>query len=57
IISGENLIQVGLRGPQPTRDAFMWMREKGIKYHTMAEVELRGWDSVMNRVIDEAKDS
>jgi len=57
IISGENLIQVGLRGPQPTREAFMWMREQGVKYHTMAEIELRGWDSVMNRVIDEAKDS
>ncbi len=55
IINGENLIQVGLRGPQASIESFQWMREQGILYHTMAEVELRGWDVVMNRVLNEAK--
>jgi len=55
IIDGSNLIQVGLRGPQPSRESFLWLREQGVMYHTMAEVELRGWEHVMNRVVEEAK--
>jgi guanidinobutyrase len=57
VISGNNLIQVGLRGPQATLESFQWLRERGVMYHTMAEVELRGWDVVMERVLDEAKSS
>lgn len=55
IVDGRNLIQVGLRGPQPSRESFLWLRERGVRYHTMAEVELRGWRAVMERVIAEAK--
>jgi guanidinobutyrase len=55
VIEGRNLIQVGLRGPQPTRESFLWLREQGVRYHTMAEVELRGWQAVMERVVNEAK--
>ncbi len=32
------------------------MREVGFRYHTMAEVERRGWDAVMKDVIQEAMD-
>jgi len=55
VVDGNNVIQVGLRGSQATPQAFQWLREQGVKYHTMAEVELRGWDEVAERVIDEAK--
>ncbi len=53
-VQGGNLIQVGLRGPRPSRAAFEWLREQGVRYHTMAEVEAKGWDAVMTRVLDEA---
>ena len=55
-VLGKNFIQVGLRGYYPDADAFKWMREQGFRYHTMAEVEKRGWDDVMEDIIKEARD-
>lgn len=55
VVAGRDVIQVGLRGPQADESRFEWMRAQGIRYHTMAEVQKRGWDAVMQRVIDEAK--
>ncbi len=55
VVDGSNLIQVGLRGPRLTPEALVWLREQGVRYHTMAEVEQRGWPAVMERVIAEAK--
>lgn len=55
-VPGKNYIQVGLRGYYPDKESFEWMREQGFRYHTMAEVERRGWDAVMEDVIREAKD-
>ena len=55
VVDGSNLIQVGLRGPRLTPQALVWLREQGVRYHTMAEVEQRGWPAVMERVLDEAK--
>nr|MBO2512942.1 hypothetical protein [Gammaproteobacteria bacterium] len=55
VIEGKHLIQVGLRGPQLDLETLEWMREQGIRYHTMAEVAYRGWDAVMERVLAEAK--
>lgn len=55
VIDGSNLIQVGLRGAQANASAFQWLREQGVRYHTMASVEANGWDAVMQRVVDEAK--
>jgi agmatinase len=56
LVPGKNYIQVGLRGHYPDEDSFEWMREQGFRYHTMAEVERRGWDAVMKDVIKEAMD-
>ena len=55
-VPGENFIQVALRGYYPDEEAFKWMREQGFRYHTMAEVEERGFDAVMEDVIKEAND-
>ncbi len=55
-VPGKNYIQVGLRGYYPDKESFEWMREQGFRYHTMAEVERRGWDKVMEDVIKEAND-
>lgn len=50
----EDYIQVGLRAHY-TKDYYDWERLIGMSYHTMAEVERRGWPAVMERVLDEAK--
>jgi agmatinase len=55
-IPGRNFIQVGLRGGWPSADGFEWMRDNGVRYHTMAEVEKKGWDTVMNRALAEARE-
>jgi len=55
-VPGKNYIQVGLRGYYPDAESFEWMRKEGFRYHTMAEVERRGWPAVMEDIIAEAKD-
>lgn len=55
-VPGKNFIQVGLRGYYPPKESFEWMREQGFRYHTMGEVEKRGWPEVMEDIISEAND-
>jgi arginase len=55
-VRGADYIQVGLRSSGPDEAAFKWMREIGMRYHTMAEVEQRGWDDVLKRVVSEASE-
>ena len=55
-VPGKNYIQVGLRGYYPDKETFEWMREQKFRYHTMAEIERRGWDDVMEDIIREAQD-
>jgi len=55
-VRGADYIQVGLRSSGLTDTAFKWMREIGMRYHNMAEVELRGWDDVIKRVVAEASE-
>jgi len=54
-VLGKNYVQVGLRARGPDIDTFKWMREQGMNYHTMVEVEKIGWDKVMEAAIKEAK--
>jgi agmatinase len=56
LVPGKNFIQVGLRGTWPSNAGFEWMRENGLRYHTMAEIEKNGWDATMDRVLGEAFD-
>ncbi len=55
-IPGRNFIQVGLRGYWPDRDLFDWMRQQGMRWHLMAEIERRGFDAVLDDAIAEALD-
>lgn len=52
-VPGKNYIQIGLRGWLVGPDMTRYMRENGMKYHFMAEVEKDGWDKVMERVFEE----
>ncbi len=55
-VRAADYIQVGLRSSGPGKSGFEWMRENGMRYHTMAEVEKRGWDAVLDRVVAEASE-
>lgn len=51
-IKGEDIIQVGLRGPNSSDlDGVQWNRDNGLRYHMMAEVEERGWKAVMDDIL------
>lgn len=56
LVPGKNFIQVGLRGYYPDEESFKWMRKNNFRYHTMAEIERRGWNAVMEDIIKEAND-
>jgi agmatinase len=55
-VRAADYIQVGLRSSGPDKTGFQWMRETGMRYHNMAEVEQRGWDAVLERVVAEASE-
>ncbi len=44
---GSHLFQLGLRGAWPTPPEFAWMRERGIRWTTMREMERRGTASAV----------
>lgn len=52
---GENLIQIGLRGAWPHPHVFDWMRQAGIVWHTMDEVEEWGLASVIGDAVARAR--
>ena len=54
-VKGSNFVQVGLRGYWPPA-MFQWMREQGLRYHFMREIEERGAEAVVAQAIDEALD-
>lgn len=56
LVPGKNFIQIGLHGYYPDSASFEWMREQGFRYHTMNEIDKRGWDAVLEDAIKEAQD-
>ena len=55
-IPGKNFVQVGLRGPWPPPVDQKWMKDQGMRWHLMAEIEKKGFDSVLEIAISEALD-
>jgi agmatinase len=53
-VDGPNFVQIGLRGYWPEKDTFDWMREHGLRWHTMVEIEERGAEAVIADSIAEA---
>ena len=53
IVEGNETVQVGLRGPAVDADTLQWLRDKSVRYHTMAEFQQRGSERVMQRVLQE----
>jgi agmatinase len=55
-VPGKNFVQVGLRGYWPDQPAVEWMQAHQMRSHFMAEINHRGFDSVLERAVDEALD-
>ena len=55
-VSGRNFVQVGLRGYWPPAEVFDWMRGQGMRWHTMHEIDERGFDAVLETAVAEALD-
>lgn len=53
-LKGRNLVQIGLRGAWPHPAEFDWMREHGIRWYTMDQVDERGLASVVTEAIERA---
>ncbi|WP_306150531.1 MULTISPECIES: arginase family protein [unclassified Roseibium] len=57
-VDGEDIVQIGLRGPNSTdMNGIAWNRSSGLRYHTMAEIDSRGWQAVVDDVIRQAKEN
>jgi agmatinase len=55
-VAGPNFVQIGLRGYWPEKETFAWMRDQGLRWHTMVEIEERGAEAVLTDAIAEALD-
>lgn len=55
IVAGRDVVEVGLRGPDVDADTLQWLRDRGVRYHTMAEIRQRGADRVLKRVMKEVQ--
>ncbi len=53
IVNGSDTVQVGLRGPAVDTETLQWLRDKNVRYHTMAEFKRRGFEKVLKRIIRE----
>lgn len=53
IVEGSETIQVGLRGPAVTEETLQWLRDKEVRYHTMAEIRRQGFNKVLKRILSE----
>jgi agmatinase len=55
-VAGKNFVQVGLRGYWPPQETFDWMKEQGLRWHLMRDIEERGAEAVIADAISQALD-
>ncbi|MGH6791184.1 MAG: arginase family protein [Methyloceanibacter sp.] len=55
LVKGEDIIQIGLRGPKPDGGDFKWMVERKLRFHFQAEIDHDGFDAVLRRLLAEVK--
>ena len=55
-VPGRNFVQVGLRGYWPDQETLDWMDAQEMRTHFMAEIDRDGFDTVLERAVDEALD-
>ena len=55
VVKGRNIVQVGIRGAELTEEDLKWVKQQGVTVHSMAEVEAKGWDKVLDATLAQAK--
>jgi arginase family enzyme len=55
-VNGRNFVQIGLNSTKPGLADLEWMRKNEIRYHFMAEIEKKGWETVLRDALAEARD-
>jgi len=55
-VPGPAFVQVGLRGYWPPPEVFDWMREQGMRWHTIHDIQRRGFDAVLAQAMEQALD-
>jgi agmatinase len=55
-VPGSAFVQVGLRGYWPPPAVFEWMRQRGMRWHTMHDIQRRGFQAVLTEAIEQALD-
>ncbi|OGO51134.1 MAG: agmatinase [Chloroflexi bacterium RBG_16_68_14] len=55
-VPGRAFVQVGLRGYWPPPSVFDWMREQGMRWHTIHDIQRRGFEAVLTEAIEQALD-
>ena len=56
-VAGPAFVQVGLRGYWPPPEVFDWMRQQGMRWHTMHDIQRRGFNAVLSEAIEQALDA
>ncbi|MGO1118892.1 agmatinase family protein [Rhodovibrionaceae bacterium A322] len=52
-VKGEHFIQIGLNAGKPGKSDITWMRQNGMKFRFMHEVDRKGWRTVLKEVLAE----
>ncbi len=55
-VKGKNFVQIGLNSAKPGAKDIEWMRKNQVRYHFMAEIDKKGWETVMKEALAEALD-
>lgn len=55
LIKGSDIVQIGLRSPKPDTADLQWMMDNKLKFHFQSEINARGFEAVLKRVLAELK--
>ncbi|MBI4282364.1 MAG: agmatinase [Chloroflexi bacterium] len=55
-VPGKSFVQIGLRGYAPDRRLFDWMRDQGMRWHTISDIETKGFDAVLEEALGQAQE-
>lgn len=55
LLDPAKLVQVGVRGGEMTGAELAGLRAKGVRVHTMADVEKDGWQAIAAKVVEQVK--
>ena len=55
-VNGEDFYQIVLNSVKPSGKDMVWMREAGLKFYFMQEIDDKGWKGVMDEILADAKE-